>query len=104
MVDQSLCRSHRERRNLPELVEPTWSNKRSEESEHVEVEVVKKSPPPHFNPPLIDPRDPVLIQVRELFSEPFSLFNDPHIMSDPSVLSSVVEPSNPSKRILGGTL
>jgi hypothetical protein len=49
-----------------------------EESETFEVEVVDESPPPHFNPPLTGPNDPILVQVRDLFSEPFSLFSDPH--------------------------
>jgi hypothetical protein len=49
------------------------------------MEVVDENPPPKFNPPLTNPYAPVLIQVRELCSEPFSLFIDPHTMSRPSV-------------------
>jgi hypothetical protein len=59
------------------------------------VEVVDKIPPPNFNPPLIDLEAPILIQVREFFSEPFSLFSNPHTMSRLSVSSSVVDPSSP---------
>jgi hypothetical protein len=67
------------------------------------VEVVDESPPPNFNPPLTDSDTPILVQVREFFSEPFSLFNDPHTMSGPSVSSSVVEPSIPSMSVLGAS-
>jgi hypothetical protein len=62
----------------------------------VEVEVVDERPPPNFNPPLTDPEAPILVQVKEIFSEPFSLFSSPHTMSVPSVSSSVFEPSSPS--------
>jgi hypothetical protein len=33
----------------------------SKESETFEVEVVNESPPPHFNPPLTSPNDPILV-------------------------------------------
>jgi hypothetical protein len=53
----------------------------------LEVEVVDEIPPTNLNPPLTDPDAPILVQVRELFSEPFSMFNEPYIMLGPSVSS-----------------
>jgi hypothetical protein len=44
------------------------------------VEVVDEHPPPNFNPPLTEPDAPILVQVREIFSEPFSLFSHPPTM------------------------
>jgi hypothetical protein len=61
----------------------------------IEVAVVEKGPPPNFNPPLTKIDTPMLIQVRELLSEPFSLFIHPPTMSRLSVMSSVVDPSIP---------
>jgi len=69
-----------------------------------EVEVVDESPPSSFNPPLTNLDTLILIQVRELFSEPFYLFSDPHTMSGPSVSSSVSEPSSPSTSKTAGIL
>jgi hypothetical protein len=40
----------------------------------VEVEVVDEHPPHNFNPPLTKPNTHILVQVREIFSEPFSFF------------------------------
>jgi len=60
------------------------------------VEVVNESPPPNFNPPSTSPYMLVLVQIREIFSELFSLFNNPHTISGPSGSSSVAEPSSPS--------
>jgi len=62
-------------------------DRRSGESDNIEVEVVDEIPSPNFNPPLNSPNNPILIQIRELFSEPFSLFSDPHIMLGKSVFS-----------------
>jgi hypothetical protein len=62
----------------------------------VEVEVVDEIPPPNFNPPLNNLEELVLIQLRDLFSEPLSLFSDPYTMSNVSVSSSVAKPSIPS--------
>jgi hypothetical protein len=69
-----------------------------DETGFVEVEVVDEHPPPNFehpppnfNPPLIEPDTPLLVQVREIFSEPFYLFSHPPTMLGPSVSSSVSE-------------
>jgi hypothetical protein len=64
--------------------------------------VVDEHPPQNFNPPLTEPDTPLLVQVREIFSEPFSLFSHPPTMSGPSVSSSVVEPMSPSSSGTGG--
>jgi len=53
--------------------------------------VVDESPPQNFNPPLIEPDAPLLVQVREIFSAPFSLFSHPPKILGTSVSSSVVE-------------
>jgi hypothetical protein len=47
------------------------------ETSLVEDEVVDESPPPNYNPPLTNPKEPILVQVRELFRSPFSLFRNP---------------------------
>jgi hypothetical protein len=68
----------------------------------VEVEVVDERPPQNFNPPLTEPNAPLLVQVREIFSAPFSLFSHPPTMSGTSVSSSVVEATSPSSSGTGG--
>jgi hypothetical protein len=55
--------------------------------------VVDERPPQNFNPPLTEPNTPILVQVMEIFSEPFSLFTHPLTMLGPSVFSIVVEPT-----------
>jgi hypothetical protein len=63
-----------------------------EETCLVKLEVVGEHPPPNFNPPLTKLDTSLLVQVREIFSEPFSLFSHPPTMLGPSVSSSVSEP------------
>jgi len=65
------------------------------------VDVVEECPPQNLNPPLTEPDAPLLVQVREYFSDPFSLFCHPPTMSRTSVAFSVVEPSSP---YLSGTM
>jgi hypothetical protein len=66
------------------------------------VEVVEECCPPNFNLPLTEPNDPILFQVREIFSEPFSLFSDPPTMLGPNVSSSIAEHMSPSSSGIGG--
>jgi hypothetical protein len=68
----------------------------------VEVDLVEEKYPPNFNPPLTKPNVLVLVKVREIFSESFPLFIDPHTMLGPVVSSSMDEPSSPSTRVIGG--
>jgi len=56
------------------------------------VEVVYEGTPTNFNPPLTNRDEPLLVQVREIFSDPFYLFSHPPTMLGPSVSSSVSEP------------
>jgi hypothetical protein len=116
MVELS-CRSHRLRGLEPIIGEepPVKQHEISDEDFEgielwfdetglVEVEVVDEHPPQNFNPPLTEPNTPILVQVREIFSEPFSLFTHPPTMSGPSVSSSVAEPTSPSSSGTGGIL
>jgi hypothetical protein len=52
-------------------VDPIDSERDSEESGRIEVEVVDEIPPPNFNPPLRGPFDHILLRVRGHFSEIF---------------------------------
>jgi hypothetical protein len=61
----------------------------------VEVEVVYEIPPPKFNPSLIDPKAPLLVQEGDIFSEPFSLFNNPYTMSGTSIFYFVAKSIKP---------
>jgi hypothetical protein len=56
------------------------------ETGFVKVEVEDECPPPIFNPPMAGPYTPILIQAREIFSEPFSLSSTPPIMIGSSFL------------------
>jgi hypothetical protein len=47
--------------------------------------VVDERPPQDFNPPLTGPDTPLLVQVREIFSAPFSSFSHPPTMLTTSV-------------------
>ena len=86
-----------------ELVDSKRSLLAYEESDNVEIEVVDESSLPNFNPPLIGPLYPVLLEVREIFFEPFSFFSNPHMMSgmDDSLNQGV--PTTSPSRIIGGT-
>jgi hypothetical protein len=42
----------------------------------IEVEVVDEGPLSNFNPPLIDLEAPLLVKEGDIFSHPFSLFNN----------------------------
>jgi hypothetical protein len=64
--------------------------------------VVDECPPQNFNPPLIERDAPLLVQVRKIFSAPFSLFIHPPTMSGTHVSSSVVEATSPSSSGTGG--
>jgi hypothetical protein len=72
-----------------------------EENNFIEVEVVDEHPPPNFNPPLTELGTPLLVHVREIHSETFSLFIRAPTMSKPGVSSSVVEPKSPSPSRIG---
>jgi len=50
----------------------------SEKYKQVEIEVIDEIPPPKFNPPLIVPFNPLLIQVNIPFGDHVSYFNNPH--------------------------
>jgi hypothetical protein len=52
-----------------------------------EVEVVNESPSPKFNSPLTNLEVHILIQVWDIFCEPFSLFKNPYTMLRPSIFS-----------------
>jgi hypothetical protein len=83
-VDKIPCHSHR-LRGLEPITKVETPTKRlhicDEEFEGsyfwfdnaslVEVEVVNEIPPPKFNPRLIELGSPLLIQVRDIFGEPF---------------------------------
>jgi hypothetical protein len=68
----------------------------------VEVEVVDEGPPTNFNPPLTERDTPILVEAREIFSDPLSFFSHPPTMSGPNVSSSVAEPTIPSSSGTGG--
>jgi hypothetical protein len=70
----------------------------------VKVEVVHGFPPPNFNPPLTYPDAHLLVQVREIFGDLFSLFRNPPTISRPSFLSRVYDPSITYSSGLGASL
>jgi hypothetical protein len=85
-------------------INPIESERDFEGSERIQIEVVDEIPPPNFNPPLTGPFDPVLLRVGEHFSEPFSLFNNPHMMFGMSDSSSKGVPTTSSSSVMKNTL
>jgi hypothetical protein len=75
----------------------------SKGSESIQIEVIDEIPPPKFHPPLTGPFDPVLLRVKEHFSEPFFLFNNLHTMFGTSDSLSMGVPTTSSYSFMGGT-